>query len=218
MTSTYDDIYRKALALHLEVFGAFHPAADDGAPCGCQTLLLLGPKEPGFWHHFKQTQEFLDDQPDPMDRWSNRVVRNLANDLDGSALFPFDGRPYAPFILWATRSGRAWASPVTLLVHDSAGLFLSYRGAIALPNRIILPAAPPCPCDICVEQPCKTACPVSALSLDDYDLPSCHAYLDSPEGQDCMAQGCAVRRACPVSQTYDRRAVQSAHHMKAFHP
>ncbi len=182
------------------------------------TLLLLGPQEPGFWQAVGATPEFHDDRPDPLDRWSQRIVTVLADTFGGRALFPFGGPPYLPFTGWALRSGRAWKSPVGLLIHDSAGLMVSYRGAVALPDRIALPLSSPCPCDVCAGQPCLTACPVKALGTSGYDLAACHAYLDSGPGKDCMLRGCAVRRACPVSQRYGRTAEQSAYHMKAFHP
>jgi len=50
-----------------------------------------------------------------------------------------------------------------------------------------------------------------------YDVPACHAFLDTSAGQDCLTTGCAVRRACPVSQSYGRVPEQSAYHMRQFH-
>ena len=71
-------------------------------------------------------------------------------------------------------------------------------------------------CEGCAA-PCLTACPAGALTGAGYDLPRCHAFLDTPAGRDCMGQGCAVRRACPVSQGYARVPEQSAYHMGQFH-
>ena len=150
-----------------------------------------------------------------MDRWSTRVLTGLAEDLKGTPLFPF-GEPVRPFITWALRAG-AFVSPVSLLVHPNAGLFVSYRGAIHLPQRLDLPDPADHPCDTCAGQPCLTACPASALTDKGYDLPACHAFLDTDQGTACMTQGCAVRRACPLSANYPRLAAQSAFHMKAFH-
>ncbi len=210
-------ITREAERRHLNVFGLTIPAAEDPVPEGTQSIILLGPHEPGFWLHVSNEPEFRDGRPDPMDRWSMRIITALASNLGGTAIFPFGGLPYAPFIAWALRSGRAWSSPVTLLVHDTAGLQVSYRGAVALPFAIEAEIPNPRPCDTCAGQPCLTACPVSALTLSGYDLKACHGFLDTPAGQDCMQHGCAVRRSCPISQTYGRLSEQSAHHMKAFH-
>ncbi|MFB9149951.1 ferredoxin [Roseovarius ramblicola] len=207
------DIAATAQAHHLGVLGALHLAPDE-VP-GCTSLVLLGPGGPGFWPHVTAAPEFADGAPDPLDRWSRRVIGALARDLDARAVFPFGGPPWPPFTGWARRSGRAWPSPVGLLVHDTEGLMLSYRGALALPYRLDLPPASPRPCDTCAGQPCRTACPVGALAPDDYDVAACKSDLDRP-GNDCMARGCAVRRACPISSGAHRTEAQSAFHMGYF--
>ncbi|MFN0114696.1 MAG: ferredoxin [Paracoccaceae bacterium] len=214
---TLDDIAALAAARALMVMGAFHPGPGDGVPEGTGTLVLLGPEGPGFWAEMTGSPEWHDGRPDPVDRWSRRAIGGMACDLGGKARFPFAGPPWQPFIAWAKRSGRAWASPVTILVHDVAGLFVSYRGAILLEERLDLPPPPPCPCDTCEGRPCLTACPPRALTGAGYDVPACHAFLDTEPGRDCLGQGCLVRRACPVSQGYGRVAGQSAYHMRQFH-
>lgn len=201
----------------LDIFGAFHPGPDDLAPKGCGTLVLLGPLEPGFWPHMRQSAEWCDGAPDPVDRWSARTISALAADFNATALFPFGPPPAQPFFRWALASGRAWSSPINLLVHDRAGLMVSYRGALALPERLDLPAPPMRPCDSCAEKPCLNACPVSALGAQGYDVPRCHTYLDTDAGKSCMDGGCLVRRACPISASYGRLREQSAYHMSQFH-
>jgi hypothetical protein len=193
----------------LIVLGGFHPGID------AATMLLLGPDEPTFWTRFTASDEYRDGRANPLDRWSQRVIGDMAATLGGVAHFPFGGPPYDPFYDWALRSGQAWVSPVGLLVHATRGLFVSYRGAIAIPERIALPDPAQSPCPACAK-PCLTACPVNAFGAT-YDVPGCKAHLDTEPGQDCMTNGCAVRRACPVG--HDRRmTAQSAFHMKAFHP
>ncbi|OIQ62951.1 hypothetical protein GALL_555140 [mine drainage metagenome] len=94
---------------------------------------------------------------------------------------------------------------------------VSYRGALALRERLDLPASPQRPCDTCAGKPCLTACPAAALTQTGYDVPACHTFLDSDAGANCLTTGCAVRRACPISQRYARVAEQSAYHMRLFH-
>lgn len=204
-----------ALRERLTVMGVLATWPKDGIGSG--TIALLGPAEPGFWTYFTTTPEFRDGTPDPVDRWSGRVITALAHEIGGAAYFPF-GDPVRPFFSWALRSGRAWQSPVKLLVHDQAGLMVSYRGAVFLP--VECPATPSGvkPCDSCADKPCAIACPAGALTTDGYDVSSCHAYLDTDEGRTNLLKGCAVRRACPVSKTYGRSEEQSAFHMKHFHP
>ena len=198
----------------LEVLGGFAVApGEEGFPKGTRSLLLLGPKEPGFWPHLTAQPEWAG--PDPVDRWSRRVIGQLACDLGAKALFPFGGPPYQPFYQWALRTGRVWDSPVRLLVHETQGLWVSFRGALALRQEIDLPAPAARPCDGCAA-PCLTTCPAGALGKGGYDVPACHAFLDA-KGDDCLNGGCMVRRACPVSQTYARMREQSAYHMRQFH-
>ncbi|WP_424940891.1 ferredoxin [Aliiroseovarius sp. S253] len=199
----------EARAVHLDVFGMLHDGGD--------TIFLLGPHEPGFWAAFSDTNEARDGAADPIDRWSKRVIGDLAQRWGGVAVFPSDGPPYPPFQAWARASARAWDSPVGMLVHDTAGLWVSYRGAIRIPHLLDLPNTGTKPCLTC-DAPCLTACPVDALGPNGYDVPACKSHLNTEDRADCMTQGCAVRRTCPVSQTYGRLPLQSAFHMRAFNP
>ncbi|MDX1780985.1 MAG: ferredoxin [Thalassovita sp.] len=208
-----DAVDSRARTVSLSVFGALHPEDLDGIG----TLVLLGPCEPGFWPSFTASPEYRDGQSDAMDRWSSRVIGALAEELGATALFPFGGAPFHPFICWALESGRSWQSPVQLLVHDRAGLFASFRGALGFEARIALPPAPAAaPCDSCTDKPCLSACPAGALTARGYDVAACKSFLRTEAGRDCMAGGCRVRRACPVSREYGRLEAQSAFHMRAF--
>ncbi|WP_317056234.1 ferredoxin [Roseovarius rhodophyticola] len=200
-----------AAKTQLTVFGT----VSDNLPENVKTLVLLGPLEPGFWRHFTGSEEYKDGAENPLDRWSARVIGQLAGALGAQAFFPFGGPPYQPFIQWAQDSGRAHLSPVGLLVHDVAGLMVSYRGALGFSERIETPRPGPSPCASCETKPCITACPVDAFAGEGYDVVACKADLDRPANT-CMIQGCAVRRVCPVSQNYGRVEDQSAFHMRAF--
>ena len=213
---SYALVSRAAQAQALDLLGGFHPETDEKQLEGFGTVLLLGPREPGFWGSFTQSREYRDGTPNPMDRWSARVLTGLAVAFNAQPFFPFGGPPYRPFYQWALRTGRCHPSPISLLVHDNAGLFVSFRGALALQQRLDLPPAPPNPCSACTRKPCQSACPVSAFENGTYAVNKCQAYLAQPQGAACMSQGCAARRACPVSATYGRVAAQSALHMQAF--
>lgn len=185
-------------------------------PSDAQSIALISPLEPGFWPLFTASPEWNDGKSDPMDRWSKRVLTPIATAHDAAAFFPSDGPPYAPFYTWAISTGRVFESPIRFLVGDRAGLFVSFRAALALPYR--LEGAPSqSPCLSCTAQPCKTACPVGALTVAGYDTEICHAFLDTAKGSDCLHNGCLVRRACPVVTSL-RDPKQSAYHMSQFHP
>lgn len=179
---------------------------------GMDTITLIGPDEPRFWEVFCRSPEYRDNRPDPMDRWSKRVLTQIARTHQAEPVFPFGGPPFAPFFPWAVNSKQNWASPIGFLVHAEAGLFVSFRGAL----RSAGPTAPPAlskPCDSC-KQPCTTACPVHAFA-DGYDVETCKAHVTSAAGQDCRTGGCLARRACPVGQG-NRVSAQAAFHMESF--
>lgn len=207
-------IEAKLAAHQLEILGGFHAEDDPALPPGTRTLLLIGLKEPGFWPHVTAQPEW-DGTPDPIDRWSRRVIGSVACGIGAKALFPFGGPPYHPFYQWALRTGRVWDSPVRLLVQATQGLMVSFRGALAIKEVVAVPPVTTKPCDACAK-PCLAACPADALGEGGYDVPACHAYLAAGD-RDCMKAGCMVRRACPVSVTYARMPEQSAYHMGQFH-
>ncbi len=215
---TYDHVESAATDAGLIVMGAQHPRVSGAKELDGGTLILLGAGRE-FWPALKGSPECQDQTPNPVDRWSTRVVSSLANRFGATAHFPFGGPPYTPFIDWALKSQRAFLSPVGAMVHDTAGMMISYRGALHFAREFDIPAPTgSSPCDGC-PAPCATACPVGALNAETfYKLDICHAYLDTQDGHSCMTTGCAARLACPVSVAFDRDPAQTSHHMRAFHP
>jgi epoxyqueuosine reductase len=194
------------------------PPDPDFCPDGTRALVLIGTEGgTAWWDRVTASPEWRDGAPDPVDRWSKRVLGGLAERFGAAALYPSDGPPWPRFQAWALATGRMWESPVRLLIHPRAGLWVAFRGALALPFDLPLPPAER-PCNACAEKPCLSACPVGALTGAGYDVPQCHAHLDSAAGAGCLTRGCAVRGACPVSESHARLPAQSAYHMSRFHP
>ena len=154
----------------------------------------------------------------PLDRWSRRVIKALARELGGKALFPFDGPPFLPFQRWAQQAESVYSSPIGLLIHPYYGLWHSYRGAIGLCEALVVPepVAVPSPCESCAGRWCLKACPVGAFSDASYDVAACAGYLKSAAGADCMATGCQARRACPVGAEHAYGPNRRSFFMAAF--
>lgn len=187
----------------------------DGRDVG--TLVLVGVVGSSCWEAFQAAEEFQQ-IPNPLDRWSRRVVTELAVELGGEALFPFGDPPFLPFIRWAQRAEDVYPSPIGPLIHPEYGLWHAYRGALAFAETIAIPAtnARARPCDACADKPCLTACPVGAFTADGYDVPVCIEHIAGEGGGECLGGGCLARRACPVGVAYQYTAAQMGFHMGAF--
>jgi hypothetical protein len=72
------------------------------------------------------------------------------------------------------------------------------------------------PCESCHEQPCLSACPVSAFAPDrPYNAAACRNYLKEGAA-DCLTQAYAARRACPVASEMHYGESQATFHIRAF--
>lgn len=203
---TLDQISAAIAPHQLMIMGVHHPAAGE-------TIVLLGPSDPGFWTHIQQSPEWRDGGQDPIDRWSSRVIAEIAGLMGAKPVAPADD-PMPPLFSWALAATGLWQSPVGMLVHSGAGLMVSFRGALIF-DRHINAETHAKPCDTC-HAPCTTACPVGALGPDGYDTAACNAYLHRPEGMDCLQNGCKVRRSCPAGLSYVRDPGHSEYHMRRF--
>lgn len=218
-----DALRHAAETAGLVLRGAFHPDPADAVPpladgTPAAALLLFGFAGRRCWPVFAASPEYADGKADPLDRWSRRVLGGLAEQVDGTALYPFGGPPFLPFIRWARRAEPVHPSPLGVLIHPDWGLWHSYRGALALPQALDLPPPDlrPSPCPTCVGRPCLTACPVGAFTPSGYDVPRCTAHLDRPAGADCRHRGCLARHACPIGAATVPEPAQAAFHIAAF--
>ncbi len=200
--------------------GAFRLGAEEraGPLAEVATIVLIGVAGRRGWDAFALSPEAREGGGDPLDRFSRRIVDGLASELAAIALHPFGGPPHWPFQQWARRAEPVHPSPIGLLIHPVYGLWHSYRGALAFRRALDLPDVEPrpSPCEACRERPCRVACPVGAFTEAGCDVPGCAAHLRSAAGGDCMALGCAARRACPVGRAHAHRAEQASFAMRAF--
>ena len=180
-----------------------------------EVAMLIGPNEPFFWDMFKKSREFKLSRKNPLNKWSKRIIDEISKKFSGKAFYPFQINPVIPFYDWALMTDKFWQSPVKLLVHETRGLMVSFRGAIAFKNKDmiqkIIKATSPC---VSCSAPCKSTCPVSAFRNNKYDVESCINFIRSIQENLCI-NGCLVRRSCPIGQSL-RKIEQSKFHMKYF--
>lgn len=204
--------------------GGFQVSAEDDVPSmangtPAQTIVLLGNKGSSIWPHFSQSVEYHDGLDNPLDRWSERLGKQLADDLGAAVYFPFGGPPYQPFIRWAKKAEVMQSSKIGLLMHPEYGLWHAYRMALAFADRIALDELvtdATHACDTCKDHPCQSSCPVDAFSDNHYDVGRCVRYLNDNKDADCNRYGCLARRSCPEGTQYRYEQAHAQFHMKQF--
>jgi ferredoxin len=197
--------------------GGFHPGPEDGELAAAGTLLLVGNAGPAMWHAFAPHD---DEEPDPLNRWTTRVIEPIAGRFGARALYPF-GKPHFPFQRWAERSETLYPSPLGILIHPEYGLWHAFRAALLFSKRLPLPPRQeaPNPCESCAEKPCLSACPVNAFDGRRYDVEICASHLATTEPArhaDCLEMGCHARNACPIGAKWRYPKAQIRFHMAAF--
>ena len=203
--------------------GGFCPDTIDGVPAGRDgkapaTLILVGDVGGAIWPFFSRSPEAGDGTPDPLDRWTRRVVDDLAAAAGAAPIYPFGGPPYWPFQRWAQRAESVFRSPLGILIHPEHGLWHAYRAALAFAEAIDLPprTAARSPCESCAAKPCLSACPVGAFSGKGFAVDACAGHISQSAGEPCMTGGCQARNACPVAPGRRYSGPQIRFHMAAF--
>jgi hypothetical protein len=234
--SEFDQLCRRAEVLGLAVRGGFHPAPGELAAAlpgvNASTIALLGFTGSLQWPYFERSAEATDGLPDPLDRWSRRMIGALAGEFGAVDIYP-SSPPLLPFQRFSRRSEPVHPSPIGLLIHPRWGLWHAYRGALVFERRIELPASElspiepspikpspinskASPCEACTAKPCLSACPVHAFSGGSYDLGACVSHVRSAAGAACRDGGCLARRACPVAGEFRYVIAQARFHTEAF--
>jgi hypothetical protein len=176
-----------------------------------------GPPGPVVPQHVPKFAVDSDGLPDPLDRWSRRVIGVLARESGGRGFYPSEV-PFLSFQQFAKRCEPVDASPIGLLIHSHWGLWHAYRGGLLFCERMTLPArqVSRSPCESCRTRPCLNTCPVGAFGPGSFNAAACLGHISSATGSDCRELGCRARRACPVSTQFSYLPEQARFHMSAF--
>ena len=218
--TVYERLSAAAVARGLRCRGGFAIGPEDavlpeveGRPA--RSLVLLGFTGAEHWSVFSSSPEFADGEPDPLDRWSARVIGELAAEFRARPLYPFVGPPWWPFQRWAQRAEALHATPLGILMHAQFGPWHAYRGALLFAAELPLPAREPwpSPCARCATTPCIASCPAGAVTANGFDRRACAAHVESPQGAACRS-GCLARAACPVGTSHRYRPEQATFHMQ----
>ncbi|WP_298985305.1 hypothetical protein [uncultured Roseibium sp.] len=205
------------------VLGGFSPGYGDPIPAlksgkHPRSLLLVGSTGQTLWPLLTSSPEFSDEKPDPLDRYTKRILSAIAIANDLEALFPFEGPPFHPFQQWALACGGFSQSPMGVLAHQRYGPWTGFRAALLseLVVEVAVASKVDGPCETCRDKPCISACPVSALSIENgYDVPKCREHLVSMKNASCWS-GCLARRACPIGEDHRQDPANARFHMDCF--
>ena len=216
----YDRLSAAADALGIACRGGFILEPDEGMPevdvrRPSRALVLLGFTGRMQWAAFVSSPEFADGEPHPLDRWSLRVVGQLASAFGARPLYPFGGPPWWPFQQWARRAEGLHSSPLGILIHPCFGLWHAYRGALLFAEPLELPPriASPSPCESCAAKPCLASCPAGAVTPLGFVRAPCAAHLAASRGVACRS-GCLSRASCPVGASHRYGREQATFYMR----
>jgi hypothetical protein len=188
---------------------------------GCGTILVLGSGGSAFWQKMVSARGAAGaPRPGhhPIERRAAELVTGLLALLDdaavrATAVFPCGDNNPINFVQLAECAGLGTVSPVIgLLLHPEYGPWVSLRAAILVRGtpfgprgqREVPPSFQPC---VACPRPCVQACPVSAYDGSGrFDSLACASH----RVRGGSADGCAVRRACPVGAAHRYGAEEEA--------
>jgi hypothetical protein len=189
---------------------------------GARAALIVGSGGPAFFDGFEAAGvEAADGGPNPLDRYTRRVVEAIAMATLGplgvghAVFFPFAGAtPVIPFQRLGRAAGVGPPGPLGLQIHPVYGPWWAYRALIVIDSAL---STGPSLGDVCAgcPAPCVAACPGAAVSLAGFSIPACHAHR--LRAVPCRLS-CAARIACVRGPEHRYRDEALAFHMAASMP
>ncbi|MGE0826948.1 MAG: hypothetical protein AB7G75_09780 [Candidatus Binatia bacterium] len=181
---------------------------------GANSLVVIGSGGREFWQGFRAYGEmhpgYVQTHEHPLDDYTVEILEQAVTPVldDAGAQY----RYLYPFRFWtepvsfmhlARAAGIAGPSILGITIHPHYGPWMALRAAILLDQSVFTEpvAADFDPCPSCVERPCITSCPASAISPEkNWDVPTCvHHRLRV--ATDCVDY-CHARYECVYGRAY----------------
>ena len=145
-------------------------------------MLLIGPREPFFGKFLKQVKEYHDGEGDPLDRWSERILKSIAKNNNLRLIFLLIKIKIGHFILGHLNVMRLIPLPLKCLFTIKKDFSLSFQGSTRLKLQSSVSYETHSVCTDC-SKPCENSCPVDALNSNGYNSKKCIEYISSSEKQ-----------------------------------
>lgn len=173
-----------------------------------KTVVVIGNGGSEFWREFRT---YCDNYPDyirgrehPLDDYTVELIETKLTPMLQTARVSY--RYLYPFRFWtepvsfmhlARAASLAGPSILGVTIHPVYGPWMALRAAVLLNLELSLPpqASGFDPCPTCVERPCISSCPASAINTaKGWDIPSCVQHRLQHQ-KDC-AEYCHARYNC----------------------
>jgi epoxyqueuosine reductase len=173
-----------------------------------KTIVVIGNGGGEFWQGFRvycdHHSGYRQERTHPLDDYTVEVIESTL-----TPILQATGTSYRyvyPFRFWtepvsfmhlARAAGLAGPSILGVTIHPAYGPWMALRAAVLLDLELSLPspASGFDPCPTCVERPCVSACPASAISKEKgWDIPACVQHRVQHQ-EDCV-EYCHARYQC----------------------
>lgn len=164
-------------------------------------LIVMGNGGGKIWESLSSNHAETDN---PIDTFSLQILelfcRRYLPEAKNQILYPSE-KHIIPLQRIGIHLGWSSPSPLGIGISNKYGLWWAFRGAL-LTSAELKPTTlnkTSSPCDECLDKPCITHCPGSAVSDDQaFNIPACFNHR-AKSNSSCLDR-CLSRNACPIHQ------------------